>query len=52
MVADMKWNDVCKFRVEQVDESNICQQTATNDFQAGIADQRTEGPSRVSVAFC
>lgn len=39
------------FRVEQVDESNSCQQTAANDFQARSANQRTERTSRVSIAF-
>lgn len=36
---------MCIFRVEQVDESNICQQAAANVFQVGDADQ---GPERTT----
>jgi len=43
--------NVCKFRVEQIDESYICQQAASDVFQTGDANQRAERTSRVSLAL-
>jgi len=40
---------VHKFRLEQIDESDCCQQAASNVFPTGSANQRAERASRVSV---